>query len=236
MATLGGLFPPPPPPATSITLIRDTANDRTPMLAYPARYNTVLPHHQPMIYGMYGAQPTVPYATAMHNPHLIPGYLQVQQMLYAQQDINKMITPFTKVLDRPKSQSSQESGEFVSLLGSVQLHPTPGGSTEFVPGSNYLSLNTDTLLDIDPPVQHAEQVLTSSEKTGAQENTFHPTSKQQTQHVSFALGSFRQQPTAHHDHIGSLARALLVVKSNSDSISEAETYPLEIRLFFLPQV
>ncbi|KAH9492624.1 hypothetical protein Btru_024102 [Bulinus truncatus] len=495
MATLGGVFPPPPPPPATSSLLRDTAHDRTPLLASPARYNTVLPHHQPMIYGMYGAQPTVPYAAAMHNPHLIPGYLHAQQMLYAQQDNSRMassvavplakmpkdffsnyirpvilskcsvddvcellsrlkglspehlseyqasirennisglvltmcdlselqpvikmrfgdwqlfrsaiqtlvsaetqadsqeeskaegmetsqsiqtaqltqsssgisytehsssasnarpqasrslslqdpssngrfgqktelqkirerkmrrndsivqqlsyeaailksavsgfveeseeeeeeeeedvtepsqgllelcsvkeetkefdtsskdgkrpvfqlgedspagsperqpslsshsgqktytiskddmdtlvnadqkcesqsdseffssedhnesvlnpfssrrdsdqpsslreITPFIKVLDRPKSQSSQGSGEFVPLLGSVQLHPTPGGSTEFVPGSNYLSLSSDTLLDIDPPAQHAEQVLTSSEATGAQES------------------------------------------------------------------
>ncbi|KAK6976674.1 kinase D-interacting substrate of 220 kDa, partial [Biomphalaria glabrata] len=135
------------------------------------------------------------------------------------------ITPFIKILDRPKSHySSQGSGEFVPLLGSIQLHPTPGGSTEFVPGSNNLSMSTDTLLDIEPPLKSTEQILPFSSPSAVQESPSSSASKQPSQHVAFALGSFRQQPT-HHDHIGNLARSLAVDKSDSESTSEAEASP-----------
>ncbi|CAL1542159.1 unnamed protein product, partial [Lymnaea stagnalis] len=82
MATLGGVFPPPPPPAMYGNFIREANQDRTSLLSSPARYNS---GHQQLMYGMYGNQQALPLAAAMHNPYLMPSYLQGQQALYAQQ-------------------------------------------------------------------------------------------------------------------------------------------------------
>lgn len=148
------------------------------------------------------------------------------------------IAPYITVLDGPKKGlGTQGSGEFVPLLGSIQLHPSPPSSSEFVPVSKYPSRALDLQLNMHVCSEPNIPASTSSDISAMQDiyssSTSHDQQFQPHQQSVAARtatsvpdiigpGSSVVLPHSSHDALPQLSRALAIDKSDSDTTSEAD--------------
>lgn len=148
------------------------------------------------------------------------------------------IAPYIKVLDAPKkSMGPQGSGEFVPLLGSVQVHPSPPGSSEFVPEPEHPSPSLDLQLDIHVNSEPDIPASTSSDISALQGTISTSFSQDQHSQLQQPVAVPRtatsvpdnvghgNSPNIHHqahDAAVHLSRALAIDKSDSETTSEVD--------------